>query len=205
MPLVVGITGGIGAGKTTVTDIFEELGISVVDADLLSREVVAVGSPTLNIISQHFGSSILLTDGSLNRSKLRSIVFTDDVERRWLESVTHPAIRKLTEDRLTSASSPYVVLSSPLLLETDQHTLVDHIVVVDIPVEQQIERASRRDAQSTSQIQAIIEKQISRTDRLARANHIIDNSESIDHTRSQVQALHQAFTIAAKARHSASR
>lgn len=198
MPFVVGVTGGIGAGKTTVTDLFEAQGVVVVDADLIAREVVLPGEPTLERIVQRYGEEILLDDKTLNRRKLREIIFNDDGERLWLESITHPAIRKLTEERLKHASSPYVIFSSPLLLETDQHLLADHIVAIDVPEETQVTRACSRDQQTEQQIRSIIAKQISRTERLARAQSIIDNSQSLSHTATQVQALHQTFTMQAK-------
>lgn len=199
MALVIGITGGIGSGKTTVTNMFEPLGIEVVDTDLIAREVVQPQQPCLEAITQRYGSQILLADGNLNRKKLRDIVFADNSERLWLESVTHPAIRQLTVQRLGTANPPYVILSSPLLLETDQHTLTDKIVAVDVEEAQQIERASARDGQSVEQIQAIMQKQITRQARLAKADYVIDNSQTLEHTHSQVQALHQTFTMWATA------
>ena len=197
MALVIGVTGGIGSGKTTVTNMFEPLGIEVVDTDLIAREVVQPQQPCLAAITQRYGPQILLADGNLNRKKLRDIVFADNSERLWLESVTHPAIRQLTVQRLRTAKSPYVILSSPLLLETDQYTLTDKIVAVDVDEAQQIERASARDGQSVEQIQAIMQKQITRQARLTKADYVIDNSQTLEHTHSQVQALHQTFTMLA--------
>lgn len=197
MALVIGVTGGIGSGKTTVTNMFALFGIVVVDADLIAREVVQAGEPCLIEIAQRFGPSILLPDGNLNRKKLRDIIFADNNERLWLESVTHPAIRTLTEQRLADATSLYAILSSPLLFETDQHTLTNKIVAVDVAESQQVERACSRDGQTAEQIQAIMQKQISRTARLTKADYVIDNSQSLDHTQSQVQALHQTFTMLA--------
>jgi len=137
---VIGLTGGIGSGKSTIASIFKGQGIVVVDADQLARDVVAPGSKALNAITERYGEEILQEDKGLNRGKLREIVFNDSSEREWLENLTHPLIAELMTDKLNSAQSPYAILESPLLLETSQKDLVDRIVVVDVSEETQLSR-----------------------------------------------------------------
>lgn len=190
---VLGITGGIGSGKTAVTDEFEKLGINIVDADVAARTVVAVGSKGLKEIHQHFGDEILQSDGTLDRAKLRNIIFKDTQEKKWLEALTHPLIREEIINGLKNSTSPYTILVSPLLIESGQHQLVDRILVVDVPVELQIERASKRDNNSIPQIKAIIASQIDRDKRLSYADDIITNDQSIEHLQQQVTQLHQQY------------
>ncbi len=191
MHLVVGITGGIGSGKSAVTDYLSKLGICIVDADIVARDVVSPGEATLSAIVDHFGDQILNADGTLDRAALRQIVFQDPAQRLWLESLTHPAIRERMEKQLASAPGPYVVLVSPLLLESEQRRLVHHVVVVDVPTELQIVRASLRDQNSREQIERIMAAQLSRDKRLAGADDIIDNSGSLASLHQQVNELHQ--------------
>lgn len=152
---VVGITGGIGSGKTAVTDHLETLGIVVVDADKAARVVVEPGTPALAEIAAHFGSEILLDDGALNRAALREVVFNDSSQRQVLEGITHPRIREEIAHQLSAATSPYVVLSSPLLLESGQNSFADYVVVVDVPEAVQIDRTMRRDDNSESLVKQI--------------------------------------------------
>ena len=197
-PFVVGLTGGIGSGKSTVADLFAEQGIELVDADLIAREVVEPGQPAITAIVKRFGPEILLTDGTLDRAQLRQRVFVDPAQRQWLETLTHPLIRQLTEQRLQQAQSPYVMLVSPLLLETDQHQLCDHIVVVDLPEEEQIQRSSRRDNNSEVQIKAIMQAQCNRQQRLEKTDSLIDNSGTLGALPAQVQQLHLKLLQLAK-------
>ncbi len=199
--LRIGLTGGIGAGKTTVSDMFAALGVTIVDADVISREVVAVGSPALLTIAKHFGEGILLESGELDRAQMRTRIFKDADAKQWLEQLLHPLIRQETLSQLDHAAGAYVILSSPLLLETDQHRLVDRIVVVDIPETLQLERASARDKNKRDQIQAIIDQQIPRRQRLARADDVIDNSLSLEATRTSVEQLHAHYTHLADSLH----
>ncbi|WP_045858169.1 dephospho-CoA kinase [Teredinibacter purpureus] len=189
----IGVTGGIGSGKTTVTDLFANLGIGVVDSDSVARQIVAPGEPCLKQIIDHFGVELLLANGALNRSKLRNIIFTHPDEKQWLEHITHPAIRRTTATLLKSITSPYAILSSPLLLETGQDKSVNRILVVDIPENIQVERASTRDEVPSDDIKAIITAQINRAERLAKADDIIDNSGSLESTQQQVNQLHQNY------------
>lgn len=189
--MIVGLTGGIGSGKTSASNQFMALGIPVIDSDVIAREVVLPGMPALSAISKHFGTAILQDDGQLNRAALRQKIFQDNHEKQWLESLLHPLIRERTINQLTEASKgkPYIILSSPLLLETDQHTLCDVIVIVDLLEQQQVERATRRDKNSTEQIKRIIAAQISREERLTRADYILDNSGSYEQLIEQVNSL----------------
>lgn len=190
---VVGLTGGIGSGKTTVANQFAELGITLVDADLLAREVVEPETTALAAIADHFGQSILTQDGQLDRAKLRQLVFADPSEKDWLESLLHPAIRELMLARIEASQSPYTILVSPLLLETDQHRLVDRVLVVDVPVATQLERTLLRDNSNKKTIESIINSQIDRRSRLARADDVISNLDVPDTLRPLVLSLDEKY------------
>jgi dephospho-CoA kinase len=189
---IIGLTGGIGCGKTTVSNLFAAKGIAVIDADVIAREVVLPNTVGLRAITDKFSYSILLPNKTLDRAKLRDIIFQDDNAKKWLENLLHPLIRdKITTDLTTaSVNSRYVILSSPLLLETDQHTLVNKTIVIDIAPDSQLERAMYRDSNSKEQIQRIIDKQISRAQRNSRADFIINNNNSLQETSSAVDELH---------------
>ncbi|GAB3310620.1 dephospho-CoA kinase [Haliea atlantica] len=191
--LIVGITGGIGSGKTAVTDRFAARGITVVDADLAARKVVEGGSPALAAIAKHFGSGVLTAEGELDRAALRKIVFAEPAERQWLEGLTHPLIGEEIEDQLEAASSPYAILASPLLLEGQQRLLVDLIVVVDVPEAVQLERTMARDNNDAEQVKRIMAAQLAREERLARADIVIDNSRSLEDLDNTVEELHREF------------
>lgn len=195
---VVGITGGIGSGKSAVTNILERKGINIVDADIVARQVVEPGSTALKQIEAHFGPSIISIDGSLDRAALRKIVFKAPEERQWLESLLHPLIRETILEQLTESKSSYAILSSPLLLETNQHELVDHIVVVDVPEETQIQRTTRRDDNSIEQVKAIISAQIPRPERLKHADSIISNNGDLLSLEQKVTKLHQQLLFKAQ-------
>lgn len=191
--MIIGVTGGIGSGKTTVTDLFSELGINIVDTDLISRQVVEPGNQGLEAIVQKFGRNILQADGFLDRKQLRQIVFKQQQERVWLEELLHPLIFKATSEALESSSSPYTVLSSPLLLETADRNRVDRVLVVDVPLDIQLRRSMQRDQANEEQIKAIIAAQMSREERLKLADDVIDNSTSLESTRKQVLNLHSLY------------
>ena len=193
--MIIGLTGGIGSGKTAVSDIFEELGIGVVDADLASRVVVEKGRPSLEEIAKHFGQGILTEAGELDRAKLREIIFNSDKEKNWLESLLHPAIAKQIQEELKASSSPYTILVSPLLLETNQKDFCNKVLVVDVPVETQIERTLKRDDVSLEQVQSIIKAQISRDRRLELADEVIVNDKSLEDLQLAVSKLHQQFIL----------
>lgn len=192
-PAVIGLTGGIGSGKSTVATMFGDLGIHWVDADIVAREVVEPGTPALAEIATHFGDQILQADGNLDRAALRTIVFQDANEREWLEGLLHPTIRDELARQLqpTDYDQPYVLLVSPLLLETDQHTLVRKAIVVDVPEETQIERTMSRDSNDRDQVERIIAAQMPRKHRLERADHVIHNDQPLEQVRSQVASLHE--------------
>ena len=186
----VGITGGIGSGKTTVTNILKELGVEIIDADEIAREVVRPGTPALVQITQRYGPDILLADGGLNRTKLRTLVFAAPEEKAWLEALLHPLILQLCKERLEQTHSAYAVLSSPLLIESGQHRVVDRVLVVDIPEALQLSRTANRDNSSPEQIQQIIESQLSRQERLSYADNILDNSLDEQQLRLAIEKLH---------------
>lgn len=197
-PNVVGLTGGIGSGKSTVVRMFGELGVHWVDADDVARQVVEPGTPALARIAEHFGEDILQADGALDRARLRGIVFQAPEEREWLESLLHPMIREELTRQLHPAdyALPYVLLVSPLLLETDQHQLVEQVVVVDVPVETQLERTMARDANTREQVERIIAAQMPREQRLQKADVVIDNNRAIKEVERQVSELHVRFMAA---------
>ncbi len=190
---VIGLTGGIGSGKTAATDRFAALGISIVDADIASRIVVEPGTPALSRIAEHFGTEILLNDGSLNRATLRKIIFADPAEKVWLEKLLHPLIAEEIKRQLESARSPYVVFVSPLLTESSQHELCDRILVIDAPEELQLERTIQRDNNDAAQVQRIIASQASREYRLTHADDVIENTGSLENLSQQVAALHSRY------------
>ncbi len=196
----VGLTGGIGSGKTTVSDAFNELGITIVDTDVIAREIVRPKSYCLDEIETRYGKKILDKDGALDRKKLRAIIFQDDSEKHWLESLMHPVIRQHTEQQIQSATSPYVILSSPLLIESPDVELVDRVLVVDVPESTQVSRTHLRDGVDKTQIQRTIEVQLTRQERLDRADDIIDNSLDKSHTLEQVKRLHKTYLALSKYR-----
>ncbi len=191
--IIVGLTGGIGSGKSEVSRRFEQLGITVVDADVVAREAVNIGSVALSNISGHFGQNILNADGSLNRAQLRSRIFENPNEKSWLENLLHPIIRKEIAAQLTQSRTPYTILSSPLLLETKQDELVNRILVVDATEDMQIKRASARDANNTDQIQKIMATQISRAERRKKADDIIENHGDLNELDVAVKKLHAFY------------
>ncbi len=197
--LVVGLTGGIGSGKSAVGAVFASLGIPVLDADLIAREVVQPGSEGLAAVVTAFGESILGDDASLDRARMRERIFTEPAARKSLESILHPRIRTEIVRRLQGLSADYAVVIIPLLLETGQADLVDRVLVVDCPEALQIERATRRDAVDPRQVQAIVEAQCPRTERLSAADDIIDNRGDLNRLTRQVKKLHETYLALARA------
>ena len=194
---VVGLTGGIGSGKSAVADRFEQLGIAVVDADRLSRVVVEPGQPALLRIVEHFGDQVLDPNGALNRAHLRERIFADAAERRWLEELLHPRIAIEIFKGLREARSAYAVLVSPLLLEARQDTLANRVLVVDADERLQLERTMQRDGNSSAQARAIIEAQMDRESRRARADDVISNNGTLAELRAAVDALHARYLVLA--------
>ena len=197
--LRVGITGGIGSGKTALTDWLAQQRITIVDADLAARTVVAPGQPALAEIAAAFGNSYLLPDGQLDRAALRELVFADADKRRTLETITHPRIREELVRQLSAANSPYAVLSSPLLLESGQSDLVDVSVVVDVPEAMQIARTMERDGNDQALVEGIMAAQLGRETRKSRADIVIDNSGTLADLHEKAAILHQ--TLLARATH----
>ncbi|MCG9738537.1 dephospho-CoA kinase [Shewanella insulae] len=190
---VVGLTGGIGSGKTTVANLFAELGIDLVDADIVSREVVAKGTKGLTEIAQHFGPGVLLENGELNRAILRDKIFNTPSEREWLNGLLHPLIREEMLTQLHNATSAYAILVVPLLFENGLDRLVNCTLVVDISPELQIKRTTERDAVDAQQVKNIIASQASRDEKLSKADDVIDNQGDISALRSKVSALHNKY------------
>ena len=196
---VVGITGGIGSGKSAVTDYLETKGITVVDADKVARVVVEPGTSGLAVIAEHFGHDILLPDGTLNRTALRKVVFDNPDERKVLEGITHPRIREEIARQLSEAGSPYVVLASPLLLESGQSSFADYVVVVDVPELVQLSRTMTRDDNSEQLVKSIMAVQLDRETRLARADTSISNEGTLEELHTRVDALHADLLSRAQA------
>lgn len=190
---LVGITGGIGSGKTLVTDTFASLGVEIVDADIVAREVVAPGSEGLSAIAAHFGNSIITPQGELNRAALRELVFTNEAQKQWLNQCLHPRIRQAMAEAVSNIQSEYGVLAVPLLIENGMQKMVDRIAVVDCPESVQLTRALSRDGSSEAAIKGIMAAQVSRETRLAEADDVIDNSKDKASTISQVKQLHQQY------------
>lgn len=190
---IVGITGGISSGKSTVAKLFKNQGIHIVDADQVARMVVAPDTPALRQIATHFGNNILTQEGSLDRARLRTIIFEKSDQRQWLEALLHPIIRQTMLKELADATSRYAILESPLLFETDQHEMTACSLLVDVPVELQISRTCQRDNNSEEQVHRIIDAQMPRTEKQKKADYIIDNSRSLDILKRDVDKLHQYF------------
>jgi len=191
--LKIGLTGGIGCGKTTVANLFEALSVPVVDADQIARELVAKGQPALNKIAREFGPDILTEEGSLNRQKLKNIIFADAGRKQKLESILHPLVYQAIENELARIDAPYCLIAIPLLFETRMTSLVDRVLVVDCPLEAQIERVQKRDHLPVEMIRSIIASQVSRAFRRARADDLIDNSETAIPLAEQVKKLHNLY------------
>ncbi|ESE39896.1 dephospho-CoA kinase [Shewanella decolorationis] len=190
---VVGLTGGIGSGKTTVANLFAEEGVDLVDADVVAREVVAPNSQGLKAIIDHFGAEILTATGELDRAQLRQRVFSDEQQRQWLNQLLHPMIRQEMLSQVKNATSDYVIMVVPLLFENGLDRLVNRTLVVDISPELQISRTVKRDNVDATQVNNIINSQCSRSEKLARADDVIDNQGEISTLKQEVQALHQRY------------
>jgi dephospho-CoA kinase len=195
MPFILGVTGGIGSGKSAATDHFFSLGIHIVDADVIAHELVARGSPLLLTIKEHFGDDILLgsdelNNAELNRVKLREIVFNNPQEKKWLENLLHPLIRKKIRAELAAANSHYAILSAPLLFENNLQLEVDRVLVIDCDESLQHERASLRDNSDREMIKKIMQQQLDRNTRLARADDVIENMGSLADLKQSVEHYH---------------
>ncbi|WP_026957917.1 dephospho-CoA kinase [Aliagarivorans taiwanensis] len=197
--MIVGLTGGIASGKTAVSDYLAELGIPVVDADVVARQVVEPGQPALVSIAQHFGHELIQADGSLDRAALRQRIFNNHQEKQWLEALLHPLIRTTIRKQLDDAQGPYKLLVAPLLLENGLESMVDRVLVIDAPVDAQLNRGAARDNNSREQIEQIVAAQLPREQRVAKADDVICNDRDLEHLQKQTLALHQRYLELAKA------
>jgi dephospho-CoA kinase len=191
--LVIGVTGGIGSGKTTVANLFSSLGVPVIDADELARQVVAPGQPAYEEILQHFGTTILGKSGELDRRRLRERIFSDSAKRDRLEAIVHPRVYAQMKHLLDCLETPYAIVVVPLLIESGARELVDRVLVVDSPEELQIERTHRRDGTTRAAVKKILAAQLDRSARLSAADDIIENDASLEALAKVVSRLHRQF------------
>ncbi len=198
--LRIGLTGGIGCGKSTVCRLFADLGVPVIDADLIARQLVEPGRPALTDLSACFGADILQVDGSLNRTELKRLAFSDPQHKQRLDALMHPLVYREIEAQAGQLNTVYCILAIPLLLETRHEHIVDRIVVVDCPPTLQLQRVMIRDAVNAHQAEAIIATQYDRERRLSAADDVIDNSSTADRLAEQVKSLHNLYITVATAR-----
>ncbi len=192
--LVIGLTGGIGSGKSAAASEFERLGATVVDTDAIAHELTRPGGAALPGVRQLFGAGTIDASGAMDRAKVRALVFADPQARRRLEGLLHPMIRAESQQRIGDATGPYVVLVVPLLVESaDYRKRVDRVLVVDCPETQQLERVRQRSGFAEQETRAIIDAQIPRKQRLSAADDVIDNSGTLEALTAQVRALHQRY------------
>jgi dephospho-CoA kinase len=196
--MLVGLTGGIASGKSQACHYFAELGIPIVDADIVARQVVEPGQPALAQIADYFGPEILLDDGSLNRRLLRQLIFNDQQKKHWLNQLLHPLIREQMLLQLKQARGPYKILVAPLLFENHLDKLTDRSLLIDVPVALQVQRTTARDGVDAQQAQQIIDAQMSRDDKRAAADDIIDNNQGLDELKQKVLAQHLIYLELAK-------
>lgn len=200
MAFTVALTGGIGSGKSTVADAFSRLGVTVIDADIIAREVVKPGSSALAAIARHFGSDFVMPDGTLNRRRLRERIFAHPEDKQWLNTRLHPLIALRTREKIHEATSDYVLWVVPLLVENRLYTQANRVLVVDVSPQTQIVRTVARDGVSRQQAQQILDAQASRAERLAVADDIINNDDTPAHIDADVRRLHKLYlTLALQA------
>ncbi|MCW8888107.1 MAG: dephospho-CoA kinase [Gammaproteobacteria bacterium] len=192
-PLIVGLTGGIGSGKTTICEEFSLLGVPIINADHIAKDVVAKGQPALHDLTRHFGPQILNMDGSLNRSELRTIIFRDQQQRAYVEKLLHPLILRQIREQAESFDTPYVIVEIPLLIEAGWQQQVDQILVIDLPEELQIKRLQQRNGLDHLMIERIMASQLTRSKRIEYADQVIDNSGDPGELSKIVSNLHHQF------------
>lgn len=199
MTLVVGLTGGIGCGKSTACQFFSALGIDVIDTDEIAKQLTQPHGLAINAIQDTFGNTFITPEGALDREKMRNLIFSDSDSRLKLEHILHPLIRKETINRIALARSPYTIVAIPLLFETsDYDTIVQRVLVIDCEEEQQISRTIARSYLSEQKVKAIMATQTSRKDRIQKANDIIINRQEIDDLKDQVTRLHHKYMMLSK-------
>jgi dephospho-CoA kinase len=191
--MIVGLTGGIGSGKSAAANFFQNEGITVIDADDLSREVIEQNTPGFEKIVDCFGSAIIDSDGSINRAFLRQEVFDDEKKKKLLESIIHPLVRDLMIEKIAASQSPYSIIMVPLIFETNSMNNYNRILVIDCDPIVQLERAMLRDKNSKIQIQKIIDSQCSREERISIANDIIPNNDSLENLKIRSIAMHKFY------------
>ncbi|WP_312935606.1 dephospho-CoA kinase [Pseudomonas sp.] len=192
-PWILGLTGGIGSGKSAAADRFVALGVHLVDADQAARWVVEPGRPALASIVERFGPGVLLADGQLDRAALRQVIFADPEQRRWLEALLHPLIGQEIFSNLATAQSPYAVYVSPLLIESGQYTKTQRILVIDAPHALQMQRTLQRDGTDVAQVEAILKAQLSREERLRHADDVVVNDRDLASLHEQIDRLHHLY------------
>jgi len=192
--LIIGLTGGIGCGKSAAAEIFARLGASIIDTDQIARQLTALGQPAVTAIREQFGEDYFLPDGSLDRARLRHRVFSDAAAKKQLEALLHPLIKDEVRRRLMTVQTPYAIVAVPLLLETGAYReMVQRILVVDCGEEQQVERVMARSRLSEAEVRAIMASQIGRAERLRLADDIIDNHGDQTALQQQVEQLHRRY------------
>lgn len=200
--MIIGLTGGIGSGKSTVADLFAKHGIPIIDADQIARDLTLPNQPALNAIAKHFGLHFLNQDGTLDRRQLRTLVFNDKTARHWLESLLHPLIQDEIRKKIKLLSADYCIAVIPLLLETGNYPFIDRVLVIDTDIDLQIDRVMKRDHSTAIDVQAMINTQINSRERLIRADDIIINRGHIDTLVEQVNLLHEKYTNCSRSRDS---
>jgi len=201
--LIVGLTGGIGCGKSAAAEIFARLGATVIDTDQIARQLTALGQPAVTAIGEQFGTDYFLPDGNLDRARLRRLVFSDTAAKNQLEALLHPLIKDEVRRRLMTVQTPYAIVAVPLLLETGAYRgLVQRVLVVDCGEEQQVERVMERSGLSGKEVRAIMANQISRAERLRLADDIIDNHDDRSALQQQVETLHRIYLQLSKGKNS---
>ena len=193
MPYVVALSGGVASGKSTIANLFAQLGVPIIDADIIARQVVEVGTEALAQIVKHFSTEILLPNGELDRSQLREIIFNNDHERLWLNNLLHPIIHQITQKQIAKQTAPYVIWVVPLLIENNLHQLADRVLMVDVPETLQMERLIYRDKISESLAKRMILTQVPLAERLSYADDIIVNNGNLASLSEQVNKLHQQY------------
>ncbi|MCX8618589.1 dephospho-CoA kinase [Gilliamella sp. B2923] len=193
MPYVVALSGGVASGKSTIANLFAQLGVPIIDADIIARQVVEVGTDALAQIVKHFSTEILLPNGELDRSQLREIIFNNDHERLWLNNLLHPIIHQITQKQIAKQTAPYVIWVVPLLIENNLHQLADRVLMVDVPETLQMERLIYRDKISESLAKRMIRTQVPLAERLSYADDIIVNNGNLASLSEQVNKLHQQY------------